>query len=78
MEPAGTMDRTTTVMQEQASTGEDLQSRFEVEALPLLSGMYSAAYRLTHNAADAEDLIQETFLRAYRGFRAPAEAGNGY
>ncbi len=30
--------------------------------------MYAAAYRLTRNAADAEDLIQETFLRAYRGF----------
>lgn len=37
--------------------------------MPLLSRMYSAAYRLTRNPADAEDLIQETFLRAYRGFR---------
>src|SRR5206468_717499 len=46
----------------------DLESRFEAEALPLLPGMYSAAYRLTRNAADAEDLVQETFLRAYRGF----------
>jgi RNA polymerase sigma-70 factor (ECF subfamily) len=47
---------------------EDLTERFEREALPLLSGLYSAAYRLTRNAADAEDLVQETFLRAYRGF----------
>jgi RNA polymerase sigma-70 factor (ECF subfamily) len=46
----------------------DLEARFEAEALPLLPGMYSAAYRLTRNAADAEDLVQETFLRAYRGF----------
>ena len=46
----------------------DLRSRFESEALPLLSNLYSAAYRLTRNAADAEDLVQETFLRAYRGF----------
>src|SRR5215211_8723946 len=48
--------------------GRDLEARFETEALPLLSGLYSAAYRLTRNAADAEDLVQETFLRAYRGF----------
>ncbi|MDP8955844.1 MAG: sigma-70 family RNA polymerase sigma factor [Actinomycetota bacterium] len=46
----------------------DLRSRFEAEALPLLSNLYSAAYRLTRNAADAEDLVQETILRAYRGF----------
>jgi RNA polymerase sigma-70 factor (ECF subfamily) len=46
----------------------DLESRFERDALPLLNGMYSAAYRLTRNASDAEDLVQETFLRAYRGF----------
>ncbi len=46
----------------------DLRSRFEADALPLLSNLYSAAYRLTRNAADAEDLVQETILRAYRGF----------
>jgi len=50
------------------SRAKDLETRFEAEALPLLPGMYSAAYRLTRNAADAEDLVQETFLRAYRGF----------
>src|SRR5436190_16277922 len=50
------------------SDRSDLESRFEAEALPLLSGMYSAAYRLTRNPADAEDLVQETFLRAYRAF----------
>jgi RNA polymerase sigma-70 factor (ECF subfamily) len=47
---------------------EALRARFEAEALPMLPGMYSAAYRLTRNAADAEDLLQEAFLRAYRGF----------
>jgi RNA polymerase sigma-70 factor (ECF subfamily) len=54
----------------------DLQSRFEAEALPLLPGMYSAAYRLTRNAADAEDLVQETFLRAFRGFHQFEEGTN--
>ncbi|HWO70409.1 MAG TPA: sigma-70 family RNA polymerase sigma factor [Actinomycetota bacterium] len=46
----------------------DLRGRFEREALPLLSNLYSAALRLTRNPADAEDLVQETYLRAYRGF----------
>src|SRR5215471_21619582 len=46
----------------------ELTERFERDALPLLPGMYSAAFRLTRNATDAEDLLQETFLRAYRGF----------
>jgi RNA polymerase sigma-70 factor, ECF subfamily len=53
---------------EAASTSEELGARFEAEALPLLPGLYSAAFRLTRNASDAEDLVQETFLRAYRGF----------
>ena len=46
----------------------ELEARFEREVMPLLQGMYSSAYRLTRNAADAEDLVQETYLRAYRGF----------
>jgi RNA polymerase sigma-70 factor, ECF subfamily len=58
------------------SNGSDLETRFEAEALPLLSGMYSAALRLTRNASDAEDLLQETFLRAYRGFHQFQEGTN--
>src|SRR5262249_39827790 len=53
-----------------------LESRFEAEALPLLSGLYSAAYRLTRNRADAEDLVQETYLRAYRAFDQFKEGTN--
>jgi RNA polymerase sigma-70 factor, ECF subfamily len=53
-----------------------LESRFEAEALPLLSGLYSAAYRLTRNRADAEDLVQETYLRAYRAFDQFQEGTN--
>lgn len=42
--------------------------RFEEEALPLLDPLYSGALRMTRNPADAEDLLQETMMRAYRSF----------
>jgi RNA polymerase sigma-70 factor (ECF subfamily) len=54
----------------------ELTERFERDALPLLPGMSSAAFRLTRNASDAEDLLQETFLRAYRGFHQFQEGTN--
>ena len=42
--------------------------RFHEEAVPLLDSLYAAALRMTRNPADAEDLVQETMLRAYRAF----------
>jgi RNA polymerase sigma-70 factor (ECF subfamily) len=41
---------------------------FEREALPHLSALYAAALRMTRNEKDAEDLVQDTLLRAYRFF----------
>ena len=41
---------------------------FADDAMPLMSGLYSAALRMTRNAADAEDLVQETYLKAYRAY----------
>jgi RNA polymerase sigma-70 factor, ECF subfamily len=41
---------------------------FEAEAIPFTRALYNAALRLTRNPPDAADLVQETFLRAYRTF----------
>lgn len=41
---------------------------FADDAMGLMSSLYSAAMRMTRNPADAEDLVQETYLRAYRGY----------
>jgi len=49
-------------------TSADRQARFEREAMPLLDQMYSAALRTTRNPTDAEDLVQETYAKAYAAF----------
>ncbi len=54
----------------------ELRARFERDALPLLPNLYSAALRLTRNPADAEDLVQEVYLRAFRGFAGFQEGTN--
>ncbi len=46
----------------------DRAARFERDALPYLDQLYSAAMRMTRNPADAEDLVQETFAKAYSSF----------
>jgi RNA polymerase sigma-70 factor, ECF subfamily len=49
-------------------TNAALAERFQRDALPLLDQLFSGALRLTRSRADAEDLVQETMLRAYIGF----------
>jgi RNA polymerase sigma-70 factor (ECF subfamily) len=44
------------------------RERFVAEAVPYLDRLYSAALRYTRNPADAEDLVQETFAKAYAAF----------
>jgi RNA polymerase sigma-70 factor (ECF subfamily) len=64
-------------MAQQAPTDEAaLRERFERDVIPLLPSLYGAAMRLTRNPADAEDLIQETYLRAFRGFAGFQEGTN--
>jgi RNA polymerase sigma-70 factor (ECF subfamily) len=47
---------------------DDGQARFERDAIPYMRQMFPAAHRLTHDRCDAEDLIQDTFARAYQKF----------
>ncbi len=51
-------------------TGEHVAdpANFADDAMPLMSSLYSSALRMTRNAADAEDLVQETYLKAYRAY----------
>jgi RNA polymerase sigma-70 factor (ECF subfamily) len=46
----------------------DLHARFEQDVLPYLGRLYPAALRMTRNASDAEDLVQETSAKAYAAF----------
>lgn len=52
------------------------QARFAELTMPYMSALYAAALRMTRNPADAEDLVQETYLRAYRGFEGFREGTN--
>ncbi len=49
-------------------SAKELQRRFEEQALPLLDQLYGGAMRMTRNPQDAEDLVQETYLKAYNSF----------
>lgn len=55
---------------------KELTARFERDAIPLLDQLYGAALRMTRNPADAEDLVQETFAKAYSAFGSFQEGTN--
>jgi RNA polymerase sigma-70 factor (ECF subfamily) len=57
-------------------SAEERNSRFERDALQYLDQLYSAALRMTRNAADAEDLVQETYAKAYGSFHQFQEGTN--
>ena len=57
-------------------TVEERTARFESTALPFLDQLYSAALRMTRKPADAEDLVQETFVKAFAAFHQFEEGTN--
>ena len=52
------------------------QAQFSDQAMEFMPALYTAALRMTRNPADAEDLVQETFLKAYRAFGSFQEGTN--
>jgi RNA polymerase sigma-70 factor (ECF subfamily) len=52
------------------------RTAFAAEAMQYAPQLYSAAMRMTRNAADAEDLVQETYLKAYRSYASFEEGTN--
>ena len=52
------------------------QANFEQDAMQFAPQLYSAALRMTRNPADAEDVVQETFLKAYRAYDSFQEGTN--
>lgn len=56
--------------------GSSPSAVFEAEALPYLDQLYAAAMGMTHNRSDAQDLVQETYLKAYAAFHRFATGTN--
>ena len=68
---AGTNDDSDRLVPEMAASSDVTREgdlRFEAEALPYIDDVYRFALSLTRDAADADDVVQETFLRAYRSW----------
>ena len=57
-------------------TVEQRRARFERDALPYLDQLYAAGMRMTRNPSDAEDLVQETFVKAFAAFHQFTEGTN--
>ena len=60
----------------ETETSEQRSARFERDALPFLDQLYAAGMRMTRNPADAEDLVQETFVKAFAAFHQFQEGTN--
>src|ERR1700761_9480815 len=52
------------------SVEAELRAQFEREAVPLRDALYRRAFRMSRSHVDAEDLVQETMMKAYAGFHS--------
>lgn len=62
---------------EMANEGDHQRGwNFEAAAMPFVDALYNTAYRMTRNAEDAEDLVQETYFKAYKYYDKFEEGTN--
>ncbi|MGN7948211.1 sigma-70 family RNA polymerase sigma factor [Microbacterium sp. 22215] len=59
-----------------AETVSDPRREFEEQAIPFMDQLYAAAMRMTRNPADAADLVQETFVKAYGSWATFSQGTN--
>lgn len=81
IEPGGRYRTSSTIAATPAACGNcatnaELSTRFKRDAIPLLEPLFRRALRMTRHRADAEDLLQDTMLRAYGNFRSFREGSN--
>ena len=60
----------------QTPSRAELAATFEADALPYLDQLYGTALRMTRNSTDAEDLVQETFAKAFAAFGSYEQGTN--
>jgi RNA polymerase sigma-70 factor (ECF subfamily) len=65
---AETLDAVVEAVEESPAGEPDLRALFEEQALPYMDQLYAAGMRMTRNPADASDLVQETFVKAFAAF----------
>src|SRR3954447_7681603 len=61
---------------EESSSPADLRDLFEEQAMPYIDQLYAAGMRMTRNPADAQDLVQETYVKAFSAFRQYQQGTN--
>ena len=72
-----TLDETVEEAIEDAAPDQaQLRALFEEQALPFIDQLYGAGMRMTRNPADAQDLVQETFVKAFGAFRSFQQGTN--
>src|SRR5690606_37076577 len=76
--PTATMERPQLDSWPMTDTSPDgeLRDLFEAQALPFMDQLYAAAMRMTRNPADAGDLVQETYVKAFAAFESFKQGTN--